>query len=104
MDPLMLYAISLHKYANDITEMIRVAELAIELDLIPPKDVIPPLPEIPQVSCRHVGNNLNYIPKQFTLVYILPNITKNLEVCASAPYDENNYFTILHVRFQAYRK
>ncbi|KAK9688432.1 Bromodomain associated [Popillia japonica] len=66
MDPLMLYAISLHKYANDITEMIRVAELAIELDLIPPKDVIPPLPEIPQVSCRHVGNNLNYIPKQFT--------------------------------------
>lgn len=62
----MLYAISLHKYANDITEMIRVAELAIELNLIPPDDVIPPLPAIPGIPCRHVRNNLNYIPKQFT--------------------------------------
>lgn len=67
----MLYAISLHKYANDITEMIRVAELALELNLIPPEDVIPPIPEIPDISCRHVRNNLNYIPKQFTLVYLL---------------------------------
>ncbi|GJQ82087.1 putative histone H3 acetylation [Trypoxylus dichotomus] len=66
MDPLMLYAISLHKYANDITEMIRVAELAIELNLIPPEDAIPPMPEAIEVPCKHVRNNLNYVPKQLT--------------------------------------
>lgn len=67
----MVYAISLHKYTNDITEMIRVAELAIESNLIPPEDAIPPIPKMVQVPRRHTRNNLNYIPKQFTYVLII---------------------------------
>lgn len=66
MDPLMLYAISLHKYINDMYEMIRVAELAIESDLIPPADAVPPMPVMPQIERKHPPNCLNFIPKEFT--------------------------------------
>ncbi|XP_018575797.1 uncharacterized protein LOC108914455 [Anoplophora glabripennis] len=66
MDPLVLYSISLHKYANDMTEMIRVAELATETNLIPPKDAAPPMPVRPEIDIRHKRNNLNYMPKDCT--------------------------------------
>lgn len=66
MDPLMLYAISLHKYTNDMTEMIRVAELATEMNLIPPEDAAPPMPIMPEIHVKHQRNSLNYIPKDFT--------------------------------------
>lgn len=68
MDPLMLYAISLHKYANDMSDMIRVAELAIESNLIPPADAVPPMPVMPDVNRKHIKNCLNFIPKEFTYV------------------------------------
>ncbi|XP_022918049.1 STAGA complex 65 subunit gamma [Onthophagus taurus] len=66
MDPLIMYTINLHKHANDMTEMIRVAELAIESNLIPPEDAIPPIPDKPNLILRHSRNSLNYIPKRFT--------------------------------------
>lgn len=66
MDPLVLYSISLHKYVNDMTEMIRVAELATETNLIPPKDAAPPMPVMPEIDIKHKRNNLNYMPKDCT--------------------------------------
>ncbi|CAH0554090.1 unnamed protein product [Brassicogethes aeneus] len=66
MDPLMLYGISLHKYANDMIEMIRVAELATEVNLIPPEDAAPPIPPTPELKVTHQRNNLNYIEKEYT--------------------------------------
>ncbi|KAK5650211.1 hypothetical protein RI129_001240 [Pyrocoelia pectoralis] len=66
MDPMMMYAITLHKYANNMNEMIRVAELAIESGLIPPADVVPPIPTMPEVQNKHARNCLNFIPKEFT--------------------------------------
>lgn len=65
-NPFISYAISLHKYANDMSEKIRVAELAIESNLIPPKDVAPPILDIPPFTQKHCRNNLNFIPKDFT--------------------------------------
>ncbi|XP_018321798.1 uncharacterized protein LOC108734657 isoform X2 [Agrilus planipennis] len=65
-DPLVSYAITLHKYINDMSDMIRVAELAIESDLIPPEDATSPIPEMPDIVRKHTRNNLNYIPKDFT--------------------------------------
>ncbi|XP_019871954.2 uncharacterized protein LOC109600261 [Aethina tumida] len=66
IDPLILYAISLHKYTNDMTEMIRVAELATEVNLIPPEDAAPPMPEMPQIDIKHQRNSLNFITKELT--------------------------------------
>lgn len=63
MDPLIMYAITLHKHMN---EMVRVAELAIESDLIPPADVVPPIPPMPEVQKKHTRNCLNFISKEFT--------------------------------------
>ncbi|KAG5865925.1 hypothetical protein JTB14_021171 [Gonioctena quinquepunctata] len=63
MDPLMLYAISLHKYANDMTKM---TELATDMDIIPPEDAAPPMPLMPEIELKHKRNNLNFIPKDFT--------------------------------------
>lgn len=57
MDPIMLYAISLHKYANDMTEMIKVADVVAETNLIPP--AAPPMPVAPEINCRK--NILNYV-------------------------------------------
>lgn len=69
MDPLMLYAISLHKYINDLNDMIRVAELAVESDLIPPPDVVPPMPKMPEIPIQHAQNCLNFIPKEYTYIF-----------------------------------
>uniref|UniRef100_A0A6P7G6D3 Uncharacterized protein LOC114336410 n=1 Tax=Diabrotica virgifera virgifera TaxID=50390 RepID=A0A6P7G6D3_DIAVI len=66
LDPLISYAISLHKYASDMTEMIRVAELATEMNLIPPEDAAPPMPMMPEIELKHKRNNLNFIPKETT--------------------------------------
>lgn len=66
LDPLVTYAISLHKYANDMTEMIRVAELATETNLIPPEDAAPPMPIMPDIHIKHKPNSLNFIPKELT--------------------------------------
>ncbi|XP_057661034.1 STAGA complex 65 subunit gamma-like [Diorhabda carinulata] len=66
IDPLVSYAISLHKYANDMTEMIRVAELATEMNLIPPEDAAPPMPLMPEVVLKHKRNKLNFIPQVMT--------------------------------------
>nr|XP_023020905.1 uncharacterized protein LOC111509391 [Leptinotarsa decemlineata] len=63
MDPLMLYAISLHKYANDMRKM---TELATEMNIIPSEDAAPPMPIMPEFELKHKRNNLNYIPKDFT--------------------------------------
>lgn len=65
MDPIMLYAISLHKYANDMTEMIKVADVVAETNLIPP--AAPPMPVAPEINAR--GNILNYVPKDLMYVY-----------------------------------
>lgn len=59
MDPIMLYAISLHKHANDMTEMIKVADVVAETNLIPP--AAPPMPVAPQIISKK--NILNYVPK-----------------------------------------
>ncbi|XP_017780593.1 PREDICTED: uncharacterized protein LOC108565569 isoform X2 [Nicrophorus vespilloides] len=55
-------AIQLHKHAIDITETIRIAELAIESNLIPPDDVVPPIPEGPCIESKPKENCLNFIP------------------------------------------
>lgn len=55
----MLYAISLHKYANDMTEMIKVADVVADTNLIPP--AAPPMPVPPEINFRK--NTLNYLPK-----------------------------------------
>lgn len=65
-DPLILHAIALHKYANDLSEKIRVAELAIESNVLPPYDAVMPIPEKPKTEQKHVPNSFNYIPKDFT--------------------------------------
>lgn len=49
-----------------MSEKIRVAELAIESNLIPPKDAVLPIPEVPKLEPKHVPNNFNYINKEFT--------------------------------------
>ncbi|XP_074029112.1 STAGA complex 65 subunit gamma [Leptinotarsa decemlineata] len=59
----MLYAISLHKYANDMRKM---TELATEMNIIPSEDAAPPMPIMPEFELKHKRNNLNYIPKDFT--------------------------------------
>lgn len=64
MDPIMLYAISLHKYANDMTEMIKVADVVAETNLIPP--AAPPMPSPPEINFRK--NTLNYAPKRLMFV------------------------------------
>lgn len=62
MDPLMIYAIQLHKWMNNITETIRVAELAIEMNVIPSADAKPPIPTMPDIKLQHKLNNLNFMP------------------------------------------
>ncbi|CAH1981088.1 unnamed protein product [Acanthoscelides obtectus] len=65
-DPLVHYTISLHKYVDDMTEMIRVAELATEKNIIPPEDAVPPMPLKIKKEFTHKRNSLNYVPKDFT--------------------------------------
>lgn len=66
----MMFSISLHKYLNDMTEKIRVAELAIESDVLPPKDAASPIPQFDGFQRKHKKNSLNYIPKEFTYVRV----------------------------------
>lgn len=53
-----------------MTEMIRVAELATEVNLIPPEDAAPPMPEMPQIDIKHQRNSLNFITKELTYINI----------------------------------
>ncbi|XP_076260636.1 uncharacterized protein LOC143196650 isoform X2 [Rhynchophorus ferrugineus] len=61
MDPMMLYAIQLHKWTNDMTETIRLAELAVETNLIPSEDAKPPVPEMPEICVKSKPNILNFM-------------------------------------------
>lgn len=49
-----------------MTEIIRVAKLATETNLIPPVDGAPPMPSMPEINIKHKRNNLNYMPKIHT--------------------------------------
>lgn len=66
MDPLMLYAISLHKHANEMNEMIQVAEMAIESHVLPPPDAALEIPEMPEINMKYQANSVNFVPKDFT--------------------------------------
>jgi len=66
MDPLMIYAIQLHKWMVNMTETIRMTELTIESNLIPPADVKSPIPPMPDVQIKHRLNNLNFMPTKST--------------------------------------
>lgn len=63
VNPLMSYAIELHKHANDMVDMINVAKLAMESNLIPPRDASLPIPKMPDIEQKHKLNNLNYMQK-----------------------------------------
>ncbi|VEN59874.1 unnamed protein product [Callosobruchus maculatus] len=65
-DSQVLYTISLHKYVDNMTEMIRVAELATEMNVKPAEDAVPPMPIKIKKECSHKRNSLNYVPKDFT--------------------------------------
>lgn len=66
MDPLMLYGIALHKYYNEIPDMMQTAiELQQDTGVFL-SNTIPPIPPIPEVTRMHAKNNLNFIPKTFT--------------------------------------
>nr|CAI5840572.1 unnamed protein product [Callosobruchus analis] len=65
-DTQVLYTISLHKYVDNMTEMIRVAELATEMNVIPAEDAVPPMPLKIEKEFTNKRNNLNYVPKDFT--------------------------------------
>ncbi|XP_044761567.1 STAGA complex 65 subunit gamma-like [Coccinella septempunctata] len=65
-DPLVTYAISLHKHMTYMTEIIRLAELAIESNVRPSEDAAPPVPTLPKVDLKHRFNCLNFIPKEET--------------------------------------
>lgn len=67
MDPLIMYAISLHKYANDITE--KIAKLTVETNVLQSNDAIGPIPNFIEHNRKHVRNSLNYIKKDFVYVY-----------------------------------
>jgi len=60
--PLIQYAIKLHKHAAEMTDMIRVAELALESDLRPPDDAATPIPEMPDINFKHKRNSFNFLP------------------------------------------
>ncbi|KAL3280116.1 hypothetical protein HHI36_017621 [Cryptolaemus montrouzieri] len=61
-----MYAISLHKYMNHMTEIIRLAELAMEMNVRPSEDAAPPIPPLPDIALKHKRNCLNFIPKEDT--------------------------------------
>ncbi|XP_045475658.1 STAGA complex 65 subunit gamma-like [Harmonia axyridis] len=65
-DPLVMYAISLHKHMTHMSEIIRLAELAIENNVRPSEDAAPPVPPLPNVELKHRINCLNFIPKNET--------------------------------------
>lgn len=65
MDPIMMYAITLHKFAAEMTEQIQLAELTIDsnLTILQSEEGTPKIPEPPEIYYKHVPNNLNFIPK-----------------------------------------
>lgn len=62
MDPLIMYAIQLRKWMNNMTETIRLAEVATESNVIPPEDVNVPIPQMPDINLKPKQNSLNFIP------------------------------------------
>lgn len=82
-DPLVLYAISLHKYMNEMTEIIRLTELAVETNVIPSEDAAPKIPEMPDVKLLHKQNCFNYIPREETdftrgIAHNIPNLGESV--------------------------
>lgn len=69
MDPLMLYAISLHKHANEMNEKIQVAEVAVESNVQPPADAALEIPQMPEITMRCMKNSINFVPKDFTYAF-----------------------------------
>lgn len=67
MDPLILYGITLHKYYNDISDMVQTAEMLIELkqDTVALCDYLPPIPPIPDEIKLHTKSH-TFNPKTFT--------------------------------------
>lgn len=68
MDPLMLYGIQLHKYYNEIADMVQAAETVIELQqdaTVALCDSVPPMPPVPELTRLQARNSLNFIPKTF---------------------------------------
>ncbi|KAK9871376.1 hypothetical protein WA026_011631 [Henosepilachna vigintioctopunctata] len=65
-DSLVIYAISLHKYMYHMSEIIRVAQLAIDGNIMPCKEAAPPIPQPPEIFVKHKPNFLNFIPKEDT--------------------------------------
>lgn len=63
----MLYGIALHKYYNEIADMVQAAETLIESqqDTVTLCDAIPPMPPIPEVVKLHCKIH-SFIPKTFT--------------------------------------
>ncbi|XP_050303572.1 uncharacterized protein LOC126741239 [Anthonomus grandis grandis] len=61
LDPLVLHAIKLHKWMNNMLDTIRLAEVAKETNVMT-EDVKIPIPEMPEVKLRHKTNKFNYMP------------------------------------------
>ncbi|KAL3268307.1 hypothetical protein HHI36_007425 [Cryptolaemus montrouzieri] len=51
---------------NHMTEIIRLAELAMEMNVRPSEDAAPPIPPLPDIALKHKRNCLNFIPKEDT--------------------------------------
>lgn len=63
MDPLVLQAISLHKYNNNLIDKICLME---EGKMLPLTEDVNTIPELTPYKRKHVRNSLNYIEKNFT--------------------------------------
>lgn len=70
MDPLMLYAISLHKHANEMSKKIEVAKKAVRFHKQPPADPALQIPVMPEVNKQYTKNSINFVPKDFTYASI----------------------------------
>ncbi|XP_030755711.1 uncharacterized protein LOC115882033 [Sitophilus oryzae] len=67
MDPMVLLAIQLHKWKNDMIEITALAELASRNNLIPSADAVPPKPEMPAIQSKLKTNILNYMEASTSL-------------------------------------
>lgn len=70
MDPLILHAISMHKYNNNLLDKISVIE-DVNCKTLPLMEDVTPLPDLIMYKRKHIRNSLNYIEKNLTLVHSL---------------------------------
>lgn len=64
IDPMMLHAIKLHNYHNDLMDKVQIAASTMEPSSS--TSTVPPVPEMPEIPKKHAKNSLNFIPKEFT--------------------------------------